>query len=193
MDKPQHFVEDGVIAAVRTSGGGDCTMLTQSGPTLESKKPRKRTNVELSTLPPKRLQRQIQDLQNEYPDHELVQDVGSGLNFRRKGLQTLLERVIKGLVSEIVVTYTDRLCRYGLELQEFLFEKFGTKLVVHGQTESVSEARELADDLLSHHHGLCGSPQRTGVPSQPKKTEADRGPGRFVCLIKLHFFFFFLW
>ena len=60
------------------------------------------------------LQRQIDDLKAVYPEHEIISDVGSGLNFKRIGFKTLLERVHKGTVSEVVVRHKDRLCRYGL-------------------------------------------------------------------------------
>ena len=180
------WVEDGKIAAIRTSGGGRRLYKVDSVRAYFGIKEAAQANkcgivyARVSSSHQKEdLQRQVQDLQNEYPDHELVQDVGSGLNFRRKGLQTLLERVIKGLVSEIVVTYKDRLCRYGLELLEFLFEKFGTKLVVHGQAESVSEARELADDLLAittvfvaRHNGRRSQANRR----KRKRTEDQEGP-----------------
>ena len=64
------------------------------------------------------LQRQIHDLQAAYPDHELISDIGSGLNYHRKGFQRLLERVHEGAVDEVVVAHKDRLCRYGIELLE---------------------------------------------------------------------------
>jgi putative resolvase len=96
------------------------------------------------------LLRQIQDLQTAFPDHTLVSDIGSGLNFKRKGLRSLLDKVLDGVVKEIVVMHKDRLCRYGTELLEFIFQKAGTKFVVYGQDEKhQSDTQELADDLLA--------------------------------------------
>ena len=96
------------------------------------------------------LQCQIQDLQTAFPDHAVVSDVGSGLNFKRKGLRSLLDKVLNGVVKEIVVMYKDRLCRYGSELLEFIFKKTGTEFVVYGQDEKhQSDTQELADDLLA--------------------------------------------
>ena len=95
------------------------------------------------------LQRQVEDLQNSYPGYYVIKDVGSGLNFKRSGLQDLLERVHKGTVSEVVVRHKDRLCRYGLELLEFIFKKAGTKLVVLSQEQEATSTKELADDLLA--------------------------------------------
>lgn len=97
------------------------------------------------------LQRQIQDLQEAYPDHELIQDIGSGLNYKRKGFQRLLELVHQGDVEEIVVTHKDRLCRYGVELLEWLFDKHDVRLLVHCKDYQgeADPSRELADDLLA--------------------------------------------
>lgn len=102
------------------------------------------------------LERQVACLRSAYPDFDIITDVASGLNFKRKGLLALLERVYAGGVQKVVVLYRDRLCRYGNELLEWLFAKTGTSLVVHsdrGNAESErtddERARELADDLLS--------------------------------------------
>ena len=94
------------------------------------------------------LDRQQKDLQDAFPHHDIITDVASGLNFKRKGLQALLDRVIKGVVKEVVVMHKDRLCRFGIDLLTFLFEKYGTKLVVYGK-EVQSSYQELTDDLLA--------------------------------------------
>ena len=97
------------------------------------------------------LQRQIDDLKQTYPGYEVISDVGSGLNYKRRGFKTILERVNKGLVEEVVVRHKDRLCRYGLELVEWILEKAGTRLVVLSQSaeQTPDATRELADDLLA--------------------------------------------
>jgi hypothetical protein len=51
------------------------------------------------------LQRQIQDLQTAFPEHSVISDTGSGLNFKRKGLSSLLDRVLQGLVKEAVARH----------------------------------------------------------------------------------------
>ena len=67
------------------------------------------------------LTRQIEFLNQRYPTAKIIQDVGSGLNWKRPGLQSLLELVHKGDVAEVVVAYRDRLCRFGIELIEWIF------------------------------------------------------------------------
>ena len=116
----------------------------------------------------KDLERQAADLKKAFPDHELVTDVGSGLNFKRKGLTAILDRVVGGMVKEIVVMHKDRLCRFGAELVEYILKKFGTKLVVHcDHHDDRSDNRELADDLIAvttvfvaRHNGLRSGANR---------------------------------
>lgn len=93
------------------------------------------------------LERQIEDLQKAYPSYVVVKDVGSGVDFKRKGLQHLLELVLKGMVSEVAVAHRDRLARIGCDLLEFIFDKAGVKLVVLGGVED--DHHDLADDLFA--------------------------------------------
>lgn len=96
------------------------------------------------------LERQIQDLQKAYPGHEILSDIGSGLNWKRKAFHAILDRAFQGDLSEIVVTHKDRLCRFGYELLETIFQKLDVKLVVHGQDAPREDSTtELSEDLLS--------------------------------------------
>ena len=97
------------------------------------------------------LERQVLFLKQKYPDYEVVTDVGSGLNFKRKGFRRVLESVLSNSVSEIVVAHRDRLCRFGFELVQWICDKSDTKLVVLEQT-SLSPTEELTKDLLSIIH-----------------------------------------
>ncbi|MHA2055766.1 MAG: IS607 family transposase [Candidatus Hodarchaeales archaeon] len=95
------------------------------------------------------LQRQIDHLRSQYPDHQLVQDIGSGINFKRKGLQTILELALKGDLGQLVVSYKDRLARFGFELIEWIIDKQGGQVVVLDSSSDQSTEQELAQDLLS--------------------------------------------
>ena len=95
------------------------------------------------------LERQIASLQQAYPNFEVIQDVGSGLNFKRPGLQRLLGLILGGYVSSIVVAHKDRLCRFGFEIFESICQHQGVVLQVHGNQGFQEPTRELADDLLS--------------------------------------------
>ncbi len=96
------------------------------------------------------LDRQIEELRCSYPGYVVYKDIGSGLNYKRQRFAALLGRVYWGLVSEIAVTYRDRLCRYGFELVESFCSFHGTKIVVHNAQEADgSDQTELAEDLLA--------------------------------------------
>lgn len=88
----------------------------------------------------------------KYPDYELVTDVGSGINWKRKGLKTILEQAMLGNIGTIVVAHRDRLCRFAYELLEFIFETNNVKLLVVDSEAGKSGNNELADDILSIIH-----------------------------------------
>lgn len=95
------------------------------------------------------LQRQCEFLSSKFPNYTIVRDIGSGLNFRRRGLQTILECAIKGEVSELVVAHKDRLCRFGFELIEWVINKYSNGKIVVLQQASCSPQQELVNDVLS--------------------------------------------
>jgi predicted site-specific integrase-resolvase len=98
------------------------------------------------------LDRQLQRLQSEFPSYDTYSDIGSGLNWHRKGLRAILEGVYNNDIGEVVVTYRDRLCRFGFELLEWIFEKHRVKLVVLDSLPPATTengAGELAEDLLA--------------------------------------------
>lgn len=97
------------------------------------------------------LSRQIEFVRRpEYSSYTLITDIGSGINFKRKGLSALLDACLQNRIGEVVVAYRDRLCRFGFELIESLINKAGGKITVIGpENEEVDESKELADDLLA--------------------------------------------
>ena len=93
------------------------------------------------------LDRQVAFMRERYPDAEIVSDV-AGLNFKRKGLLAILERLHQEDKLRVVVAYRDRLARFGTELIETLLERNGGELVVLNQRDLSSE-EELTTDLLA--------------------------------------------
>ena len=97
------------------------------------------------------LQRQIAFMQERYPEAEIVQDTGGGLNWKRKGLVSLLERLHRGDKLRIVVAHRDRLARFGFELIQWLAEQNGGGVVVLDNTD-YSPEQELTEDILAILH-----------------------------------------
>ena len=97
------------------------------------------------------LQRQIECLENQYPTYEVFSDIASGLNYKRKGLKRLLERVQKGDINEVVVAHKDRLARFGSEIIEWIISSGGANLIVQN-TQIRNPEQELTEDLMAIVH-----------------------------------------
>lgn len=98
------------------------------------------------------LERQINFFRLKYPHYIVVTDIGSGINWKRPGLKTILDLAMRGNISEVVVAHRDRLCRFGFELIEWIFERNNVKLSVLDGDDHKSPNEELADDILSIIH-----------------------------------------
>lgn len=117
------------------------------------------------------LERQIAFLKTRYPNHEIIHDIGSGINFKRKGLNALLESICSGDVEEVVVAHKDRLARFGFELIQWIATKHSTRLLVLDNT-SLSPEQELTQDLLSIVHIF--SCRLHGLRSYSKTIKKDK-------------------
>jgi putative resolvase len=81
--------------------------------------------------------------------YEVIQDMGSGLNYQKKGLQQLIKRICSGQVGRLVLAHKDRLLRFGSELVFALCEAYHTEVVIINQGEQpLSFEEELAQDVL---------------------------------------------
>ena len=95
-------------------------------------------------------------------------DVGSGLNANRGGLKRLCKAIERGLVHHVVVTYKDRLTRFGFGYLDRYFKSHGTSITVMRQAATRSMHEELVDDLVAivtsfsgRVHGLRGQHKRS--------------------------------
>lgn len=95
----------------------------------------------------------IRSTRPEYSDYYLVTDVASGINFKRRGLSTILEACLQGCIGEIVIAHRDRLCRFGYDLIDTVVSKAGGKIIVlEESTGTKTDEQELTEDLLSIIH-----------------------------------------
>lgn len=79
---------------------------------------------------------------------EVISDLGSGMNYRKKGLRHLLERLVQGNVDRLVLTHKDRLLRFGAELVFAICEMKGTEVVIINRNEEASFEEDLTQDVL---------------------------------------------
>ena len=94
----------------------------------------------------------LQSRKPEYASYISITDVASGINFKRKGLQVLLDACLQKTIGELVIAHRDRLCRFGFELLQQLVTKSGGTITVLDDETNKSTEQELAEDLLSIVH-----------------------------------------
>jgi putative resolvase len=125
------------------------------------------------------LERQTVFLWQFYRTHELITDVKSGLNFKRRGFQKILAAALDGDIEEVVVLHRDRLVRFAFDLIEFLLEDSGARLVVHHDEDSAStNDDELADDLLSVVHVFMARKNGARAAHRKRCRKATRDQGK---------------
>jgi putative resolvase len=164
----RRWSDEGKIKTIRTPGGRRLYDLSS----LDQSDREKIIYARVSSRNQKDdLQSQIKYLRTRYPDHKIIEDYGSGLNFKRKGLNSLLESVLSGNVQQIVVTHKDRLSRFGFELFQSLADKYNTELLVLDES-NLSPQAELVQDLLSIIHVF--SSRLYGLRKYSRKIKEDQ-------------------
>jgi len=79
---------------------------------------------------------------------EIISDLGSGMNYRKRGLKKLIDGIINGSVGRLVLTHKDRLLRFGAELIFSICEERDVEIVLINQGDEPSFEEELAQDVL---------------------------------------------
>ena len=79
--------------------------------------------------------------------YEIISDIGSGINYNKKGLNTLISLILSNEVDKIVVLHKDRLLRFGFELIENLCKNYNTIIEIVDNTPKTEE-QELVEDLV---------------------------------------------
>ena len=81
-------------------------------------------------------------------NYEVISDLGSGMNYKKKGLKNLLDAILGKKIKRLVVTHKDRLLRFGAELVFTLCEIHHVEVVIINQGEDISFEEDLAKDVL---------------------------------------------
>lgn len=95
------------------------------------------------------LDRQVELMRTKYPQCRVFTDVGSGLNFKRKGFRSILELCFNRRLAKLRVSHKDRLCRFAFDLLQWIFNRHGAEIVVEDDEKGTSPSAEFTDDLLS--------------------------------------------
>jgi len=79
---------------------------------------------------------------------KLMSDLGSGMNYYKKGLKRLLTEILAGKINRLVVTHKDTLLRFGAELVFAICEAKEVEVVILNKGEEGRFEEELAKDVL---------------------------------------------
>lgn len=142
------------IKSERTSGGHRRYDVSQFYPKIPQQDERKTLcYARVSTHEQKEdLKRQVSMLETYSCahgwKHETIQDMGSGLNYNKRGLRKLLQQICSGHVERLLLTHKDRLLRFGSEIVFSLCEHFGVEVVIINSCENCTFEDELVTDVL---------------------------------------------
>jgi len=159
------WVREGKIRAVRTAGGkyripeSEVRRIAEGLPI--SKEVRAVIYARVSPSQRGDLEGQVQYLRQYcssrgYRVVDVLSDIASGLRADRKGLLKLLDYVVNRQVDVVVVTYKDRLTRFGLEYLEFFFRQYGVRVEAVLGEEPKDSHQELLEDLIEVVSSLAG-------------------------------------
>ena len=97
------------------------------------------------------LERQIENMKlyltAQGKPFEIISDIGSGINYKKKGLKELMKRISQNKVDKVVVFYKDRLLRFGFELVEYITSLYDCDIEIIDHTEK-TEQQEFVEDLV---------------------------------------------
>ena len=93
---------------------------------------------------------------------DIVEEIGGGLNFKRKKFRQIIHWAIQGEIKLLCVAHKDRLCRFAFDFIEELATSYGCEIIVANQ-ESLSPQQELVEDLMAIIH--CFSCRLYGLRS----------------------------
>lgn len=105
------------------------------------------------------LDNQVNELQvfmkaKGYEINGIYQDIASGISFdKRKQFFRMLDLILQGKVKRVVISHKDRLSRVGFDLFKYLFNRFGTEIiVVSDELDQKTDEQELFEEIISLLH-----------------------------------------
>lgn len=93
------------------------------------------------------LENQTVQLKEAYPNGIVISDIGSGIADTRKGMNRLIDMVIRGEVEKVVCTYQDRFNRFGIQYLERFFNAFNCHLEYRFSVDSTNDEDDFQSDM----------------------------------------------
>jgi|SRR4028118_657908 Predicted site-specific integrase-resolvase len=147
------WADEGKIEFIRSPGGHRRYLLTAlEGKANSFSSRRVVIYARVSTHSQKEdLASQAKFLQEARSSDELIKEIGSGMNLKRRKFLKLMQRVADGEIGEIIVGHKDRLCRFGFDFVEWFCQLHHCQITVLGKTD-LSPYKEVMQDFMSIMH-----------------------------------------
>ena len=100
------------------------------------------------------LERQTKELEqyctdNDINDVEIIKDIGSGINYKKRGIKKLIKEIVCGKIGKIIINYKDRLVRFGNEILFQLCKLMGVEILILNEKEEKNYEKKLVEDVLA--------------------------------------------
>jgi len=149
-----------LIPSYRSEGGHRMYSEKQLNEVLQIVKPKERFNLGYIRVSAKHQnsdlerQRDLMELflMKQGKEFQIISDIGSGINYKKKGLKELLRLVSTNQIDTLYISYKDRLVRFGYELIEEVCKLHGVKIIIINKSNEQTDEEELVDDILNIIH-----------------------------------------
>lgn len=88
-------------------------------------------------------------LQKQYPESQIIEDVGSINNFDKQGLKNLISMINNKTVDNVIVANKSNLSKFSIDMLNFLLsQNGGGKVITENYNESEDVTKDLIEDVL---------------------------------------------
>ena len=111
----------------------------------------------------------------------IIKEYGSGLNPNRAGLWRVIRKIKKGEISSVIVSYPDRLSRFGIPFLEEIFHTYGVSLIVaEEQNKPKTIEEELVNDLMKLMASFSGKLYKSRALSQSANERSEKKEAKII-------------
>ena len=86
-------------------------------------------------------------IKQNFNNFKVISDLGSGLNFKKKGLNDIIKLITSNAIKKIILTYKDRLLRFGNEIIFKLCKIFNVEVLILNNDATKTSEQEFSEDL----------------------------------------------
>ncbi|MCK5855612.1 MAG: recombinase family protein, partial [Sulfurovaceae bacterium] len=93
-------------------------------------------------------------LMKQGKEFQIISDIGSGINYKKRGLKELLRLVSTNQIDTLYISYKDRLVRFGYELIEEVCKLHDVKIIIINKSNEQQQFsfRILSKNMLNIKH-----------------------------------------